>query len=105
VKKPLECKNMDDIRFEIDNIDSKIVALMGQRAEYVHTAAKFKRDKVSVKAPERVRQMLAQRRQWAEEQNIDPNFIESLFSTITEYFISKEMKTWNKHKSAQSISQ
>lgn len=99
MKKPFECRNMDDIRLEIDNIDYEIVALIAKRAGYVHAAAKFKRDKASVKAPERVKRMLAKRRKWAEEQYIDPNFIESLFSAIVEFFISREMKTWNKGKS------
>lgn len=98
MKKPPECENMDDIRLEIDAIDSEIVALIGKRAGYVHAAAKFKKDPASVKAPERVKRMLAQRRRLAEEQHLDPDFIENLFSTIVEYFIAGEMKTWSKCK-------
>ena len=90
MKNSNECNNMDDIRTAIDTIDKKIVKLISQRAEYVHVAAKFKKDKTAVKAPDRVKKMLIQRREWAKENNIDPNVIEKIFLTLVEYFINKK---------------
>jgi isochorismate pyruvate lyase len=94
MKQPTKCSNINDIRSAIDEIDLQIIKLIAQRAAYVQKAAEFKTDKNSVKAPDRVKSMLAKRREWAELNHIDPDFIENLFSNLVEYFISKEMKTW-----------
>jgi len=94
VKKASECKNMDDIRLEIDTIDKELISLISRRAKYVNKAADFKKSETDVKAPKRVEQMLAQRKIWAEEQNINPSFIEKLFSDMVNYFINKEMQEW-----------
>lgn len=98
MKQPDECIDMDDIRLEIDDIDHQIVTLIGKRSKYVHAAAKYKKDKAAVKAPDRVEKMLRKRRQWAKDNSIDPEFIENLFSSIVEHFISSEMKDWEKEK-------
>ena len=41
------CKNMEDIRKEIDQIDKEIIALLGKRYEYVRAASKFKKDQTA----------------------------------------------------------
>ena len=41
-KSPQECLGMEDIRTEIDRSDRQIIALLGERAGYVHAAAAFK---------------------------------------------------------------
>ncbi len=94
MKKAIECQNMDDIRFEIDSIDKELISLISKRAGYVTKAAEFKKNETDVKAPQRVEKMLAQRKIWAEEKNINPTFIEKLFSNMISYFINKEMQEW-----------
>jgi len=39
---PADCKSLDQVRAEIDRIDRAVVALLGERAGYVHAAARFK---------------------------------------------------------------
>lgn len=72
MKKPDECQNMEEIREAIDKIDRNIISLITERAEYVYAAAKFKMDKTSVKADDRVKAMLQKRAEWAEEKNLNP---------------------------------
>jgi len=86
------CQNMDDIRKEIDSIDYEIISLISKRAEYVNKAAQFKTNEASVKAPNRVKSMLAKRKQWAQEKGLNPLFIEKMYSDMVSYFINKEMK-------------
>lgn len=50
-KTPTECANMDDIRAAIDQIDRSVITLLGQRAQYVHAASKFKTSVAAVRAP------------------------------------------------------
>jgi len=94
IKNPHACHNIEEIRFEIDKIDKKIIELIGKRSGFVKAAAQFKTDESSVKAPDRVKSLLAKRREWAGQYSIDPDFIETLFSGIVKFFISKELKTW-----------
>jgi len=88
------CRYMADIRSAIDQIDAQVIELLGQRFEYVKAAAKFKTDAQSVQAPERLKKMLQQRRQWAETAGLDPDMIEKLYGDLVEYFISAELEHW-----------
>lgn len=93
MKTPNECLNMQDIRAEIDAIDRQIINAFGNRFEYVKAASKFKTSETSVKAPERFKSMLQQRRIWAEE-GLNPDVIEKLYQDLVNYFIEEELKHW-----------
>lgn len=93
-KEPAECSGMEDIRAEIDRLDKSIIALIGKRFQYVQAAAKFKTSESSVRAPERFKAMLQQRRLWAQEQGLSPDAIEKLYSHLVNHFIEEEMKRW-----------
>lgn len=91
------CENLQEIRQEIDVIDRAIIRLLGQRYEYVQTAAKFKTSTQSVNAEERVKTMMRQRREWAEESGISPDIVEKIYTELVHYFIQEEMKKWQQH--------
>ena len=88
------CENLLQIRAAIDHIDIQIIELIVQRAAYVKAAAKFKTNDVSVRAPERVQSMLAQRRAWATEKQFNPDVIAEMFQLLVNHFISEEFKEW-----------
>lgn len=94
MKQPEECSDIQDIRAEIDRIDRQIIAAVGQRFEYVKAASKFKTSETSVKAPERLKSMLRERRNWAQEQGLNPDVIEKLYQDLVDYFIAEELKYW-----------
>ncbi|HEY9771002.1 MAG TPA: isochorismate lyase [Coleofasciculaceae cyanobacterium] len=94
MKQPEQCLNMEDIRHEIDTLDRQIIAALGQRFEYVKAAANFKSDVAAVKASERFKTMLEQRRKWAEIENLNPDVIEKIYKDLVEYFIHEELKEW-----------
>ncbi|MBW4636941.1 MAG: isochorismate lyase [Gloeocapsa sp. UFS-A4-WI-NPMV-4B04] len=94
MKTPNECLNMQDIRAEIDAIDRQIINAFAKRFEYVKAASKFKTSETSVKAPERFKSMLQQRRIWAEEEGLNPDVIEKLYQDLVNYFIEEELKHW-----------
>ncbi len=100
IAKPLmvaaqDCRDMTDIRSAIDQIDAQVIELLGQRFEYVKVAAKFKTDTHSVQAPERLKTMLEQRRQWAEAAGLEPDVIEKLYRDLVQYFIEAELTHWH----------
>lgn len=96
---PTECSNMDEIRAEIDLLDRTVVSLIGQRYKYVLAAAKFKTSATAVRAPERFSAMLSQRRQWAEQEGLNADAIERLFSDLVNHFIEEEMQHWQRQQS------
>ena len=88
------CESLLDVRQAIDQIDEQIIALMGLRADYVRTAARFKTSEAAVAAPERQAAMLEARRAWAEREKLDPDFIEKLYREVVSYFVAHEMEHW-----------
>lgn len=94
LKAPAECSNMTEIRAAIDQLDRAVIALLGQRFNYVQAAAKFKTSAAAVRAPERFKAMLQQRREWAAEERLNPDAIEKLYSDLVNHFIAEEMQQW-----------
>jgi isochorismate pyruvate lyase len=94
VRRPEHCQSIEDVRRAIDTLDREIIDLIGRRAGYVETAARFKTGEQSVRAPERQRSMLEARRRWAEEHGLDPDVIEALYRTLVSYFVDREMQRW-----------
>ena len=91
-----ECSNMQEIRAAIDTIDQQIISQLGERFEYVKAASAFKTSAIDVRAPDRFRSMLEQRRLWAEDSGLNPDAIEKLYRDLVEHFISEEIKEWTK---------
>ena len=89
---------MGEIGHEIDQIDQQVIQLLGQRFAYVKTASKFKTSETSVRAPERLKSMLLQRRAWAEAAGLSPDVIEKMYQDLVQYFIAEEMQHWKNHK-------
>lgn len=87
---------MTEIRSEIDRIDRQIISLLGQRFTYVKAAAQYKTSQASVKAPERLEAMLAERRDWAEKEGLSADVVEKMYRDLVGYFVSEEMKHWQR---------
>ncbi|MDD1002687.1 MULTISPECIES: isochorismate lyase [Pseudomonas] len=91
---PADCAGMQDIRSEIDRLDQAVIKLLGKRFQYVLAASKFKTSATSVRAPERFQAMLATRRHWAENEGLNADAIEKMYSDLVNHFIAEEMKHW-----------
>jgi len=92
MKTPKDCESLQDVRTEIDRLDQAIISLLAERSAYVKVAARFKSDLSTVAAPERLRTMLEDRRRWAAESGLSPEFVDGLYQRITDYFIGEEGK-------------
>ena len=98
MKTPNQCESMSDIRAEIDRLDHQVIALLGQRFAYVKAASKFKTSETTVKAPERLKAMLQQRRVWAKEEGLSADAIEKMYQDLVNHFIDEEMKHWKQSR-------
>lgn len=95
-RKPSECTNITEVRDEIDRIDHTLIKLLSQRFEYVKEVVKYKENTPdSIQAPKRKMEVIKCRRQWAEENGLDPDVIEEMYTRLIQYFIDEEMKIKN----------
>ena len=85
-----------EIRTEIDRIDHAIIRAIGERKQYVMAAAAFEKSAAEVAAKERFAAMLETRRQWAEQERLDPGAIEKLYRDLVAHFIAEEQAHWSK---------
>lgn len=75
--------SLDDLRNDIDRIDRAIVDLLAQRLQVCRDVAAIKEQSgATVIQPARVRTVLASRRQWAIDANVDADFAEQIFRTL-----------------------
>ncbi len=94
MKRPDECNDLIEVRAEIDRLDRQIIALLGQRFAYVKAAAMFKTSEEGVRAPDRFKALLEQRRTWAAEEGLNPDAIEELYRNLANHFIAAELEEW-----------
>lgn len=95
MKPAADCENLQDIRAAIDTLDHQLILLLANRLPYVLAAAQFKPNAASIPAPDRVTSMLADRREWATELGLDPQFIINLFQQIIPWFIATQQRHWH----------
>jgi isochorismate pyruvate lyase len=90
MKSPNECNSLSEIRSQIDQLDRQIIALLGQRFEYVKEVVKYKSNSSEIIAQERFNEVISSRRQLALENNLSPDTIEKVYRILLEYFIEEE---------------
>jgi len=74
---------LSDLRGRIDAIDRAIVDLLADRMQVCREVAVIKeKTGATVIQPQRVRDVLASRRQWAIDAGVEPDFAEQLFRTL-----------------------
>ena len=88
----MDCKDLNEVRENIDRIDKQIVRLIGERSNFVKQAANFKRDSNEVKAPQRVEMVIIKVRKLAEEYNVSPDIVEDIYRNMINDFINFELK-------------
>ena len=75
--------DLGDLRQRIDAIDAAIVNLLADRMNVCREVAEIKETTgAAVIQPQRVRDVLSSRRQWAIDAGVDADFAEQLFRTL-----------------------
>lgn len=95
MKNPKSCRNIEEIRKEIDEIDFQILQLFSQRYTFVKEIVKFKTDEESVIAEARQKEVIRQRREWAEQLGLNPNLFEDVYWTLMRFNVKKELEILN----------
>jgi len=85
-----DCKNMEEVRTEIDRIDAALVDLMGERFSYVDRAWQFKKSPAEARVPWRIQQVIDRVKQRATERGLPPELVEALWRQMIGWFIQYE---------------
>jgi isochorismate pyruvate lyase len=88
--KPEDCKNMDEVRAEIDRLDTALVTLIGERFGYVDRAWQLKDNPEEATVPWRIQQVIDRVRAKAEDEGVPPDLCEALWRQMIGWFIQYE---------------
>ena len=88
------CKSLDEVRENIDRIDSEIIRLIAQRGKYVAQAAAFKKSETEVRDSSRVEAVIHKARNTAERHGASPDLVEAVYREMISRFISSEMSEY-----------
>jgi len=86
-----KCNSLQEVRSEIDTLDTQLVALISERSHLIRQAASFKNSVDEVKAEDRIDFILARVRHQAIQLGINPNMISELFTTMIDEMVETEI--------------
>lgn len=90
MKKAPDCRNMTDVRTEIDRVDHALVDLLAERWTYVDRAWIFKRSPEEASVPWRNKEVIEKVRTRAENTGMPPEMAEALWRLIIGWGIQYE---------------
>ena len=86
-----KCNSLEEVRTEIDVLDTKLVDLIAERSHLIRQAAAFKNSVEEVKAEDRIDFILQRVRHHAIEQGVSPNMISELFTIMIDEMVETEI--------------
>ena len=88
---PAQCRDMSEVRVEIDRIDRALVDLIAERFGYVERAWQIKlEEKQQADVPWRNQQVIDKVRARAEERGVSPDLVEALWRQMIGWFVQYE---------------
>ena len=78
-RKAKDCRNMEEVRAEIDRIDQALVDLIGERFIFVDRAWQLKQSPAEARVPWRIQQVIDGVRTRAAEKGLPPELAEALW--------------------------
>ena len=91
------CGSLEEVRENIDRIDSEIIKLIAERGKFVACASAFKKDEEGVKDTGRVEKVIVKVRAKAEEYGADPDMVEAIYRELISRFVNMEMSEFHKN--------
>ena len=85
------CNSLEEVRTEIDKLDTKLVDLISERSHLIRQAAAFKNSVDEVKAEDRIEFILQRVRHHAIEKGVSPNMISELFVIMIDEMVETEI--------------
>ena len=90
-----ECKNMTDVRYEIDRIDRLLVEIIAERTTYIEAASRIKPDRDMVRDVPRIEDVVAKVLEQAELRNLPKEIAEPVWRLLIERSIAYEFDAYD----------
>ena len=84
-------RDLASVRAAVDALDEEFVALLARRERLVRAAARFTTDAASVRAPDRVEQVVARARRTAVASGGSPEVAERVYRAMVAAFVDLEL--------------
>jgi isochorismate pyruvate lyase len=90
---PQDCRDMAELRAQIDKLDGDLVQMLAQRAGYIDRAIALKQTAGwPARIPDRVDEVICNARQQSAGQELDPDLVEALWRQLVEWSIAREAR-------------
>ena len=90
-------KNLKDVRKSIDNVDARLVKLIGEREFYVREALKFKTNKKQINDRKRISMVLKKTKNLSKKYKANNLIVERIWKLMIKNFIILENKLFKKN--------
>ena len=90
-------KNLKDVRKSIDNVDDRLVKLIGEREFYVREALKFKTNKKQIIDRKRISMVLKKTKNLSKKYKANNLIVERIWKLMIKNFIILENKLFKKN--------
>jgi len=89
--KPNDCKSMEELRHQIDELDIKIVELLAMRSKFIDRATDLKSiNGMPARIPDRIESVVSNAREAAQELDLDSDLVEKIWRILIEWSIQRE---------------
>ena len=92
---PKDCTHMSEIREGIDDLDRRIVALLGERMRYIEAAARVKDDRDVVRDEWRKADVINKAAAAAQANDFPPGLVRDIYEVLVEGSIAHEFVEWD----------
>ncbi len=89
-KAPKDCRDMTEVRAEIDRLDAALVDLIAERFGYVDRAWQLKKAPGEAYVPWRIQQVIDRVRTRARAKGLPPELVEALWRQMIGWFVQYE---------------
>ncbi|MCC7320276.1 MAG: chorismate mutase [Rubellimicrobium sp.] len=91
MKLPADCRDMTELRAEIDRLDAELVRLLAERAAYIDRAAQIKAGvDLPARITPRVEEVVTNVRRHAMTHGLPPDLVEKLWRRLIDWSIARE---------------
>lgn len=88
---PQDCHSMQQLRVQIDKLDSQLIGMLVTRASYIDRASDLKPDAgLPARIPARVEEVVQNVRARSGETGLDPDLAETLWRILIDWSIARE---------------
>jgi isochorismate pyruvate lyase len=96
---PSACETMAEVRAGVDEVDERIVTLLGIRMRFMDAAARIKPNRDAVRDEARKAAVIAHAREVAAQVGFPPALVAALYETLVEGSIAYEFERFDERQS------